>query len=107
MEQVFFELRDGRVIMGIAYNSVHAARDVPAADVANDDSIGCGSKPPRIFLKPIVILDGGLDSTIGRYFYPHLRQKFSGVLQLGEEIFGATLPEVYVKGLIPDDLRTS
>src|SRR5262245_40239513 len=106
MKQGFFEFRDGRVIMGIAYNSVHTARDVPPADVANDGSIGCG-EPARMFLKPIVILDGGLDSTIGRYFYPHLRQKFSRVLQLGEELFGATLPEVYVKGLIPDDLRTS
>src|ERR1044071_4803187 len=107
MKQGFFELADARVIMGITYNSVHAARHVPAADVANDDSVGCGGEPTRIFLKPIVILDGGFDSTIGRYFYPHLRQKFSRVLQLGEELFGATLPEVYVKGLIPDDVRTS
>jgi len=105
MKQGFFELADGRVIVGVAYNSVYATSDVPSANVANDSSILCG-ETPRMFLEPIVILDGGLDAAVGRYFYAHLLQEFFRALQLGEEFFRATFPEVYVKRLLPNDLGT-
>ena len=79
VKQFLFEFSDARVIVSIADNPVHAASYVAAADVANDGSIGC-SKTLCAYLKLIVVFDGSLDATIGRYLYSHLRQKFSRTL---------------------------
>src|SRR5262245_42585375 len=105
MKELFFELPDARVIMSVADNSVHTASDVAAADIANDSPISSG-QPACMLLKPIVILDGSFDPAIGREFNPHLRQEFPRVLQLGQKLFRAALPEVYMKRLITDDRGT-
>src|ERR1051325_9805910 len=103
MKQGFFELADGRVIVDVTYNSVYATSDVPSANVANDSSILCG-ETPRMFLEPVVILDGGLDAAVGRYFYPHLLQEFFRALPLREVFFRTTFPEPQLKRLLPHDL---
>ena len=65
MEELFLELADRRVIVTVAHDSVHAASDVPATDVADDGPVSC-RESSRMLLEPIVIFDSCLDATIGR-----------------------------------------